>query len=906
MDNRTGLGVNIDDLGIDREVEDKLIKLTGSSFEILIQQSENKYDELSELIAKTRATESRLKKYYSTDALHKRIMQGLISELQLSEQSDALNFIQQKHSEEHERLIHLINASQQEYKEIIKKDLIILKNAAATIAKMRDPLIARVDKFKNALIDTLIDAAKEYQRSLIKNGAWKESKITEFLDKSSSLHLLRKNSLDDIVKMINDVISECVSGDSYYGLKIIKNHFDDLVSKQWKGYFYLETEWKGMFVKYEYLKALKLTQSEYELKNIPIQVVEGEFKKSIINQDASLLKDITESLDNLQKKADLERKHADDYTCLIKQELRVAVNLLSGPSEKCYKQIAGRNASMKMFNAEVKMHSINQSAALHRVQVAYEDAIHKAKQREKNEFEQLELQAIKALQEADESMQKAKDLIENLQRIEKNVRKELNSAKEIYDGSCHRIYEAQLARECKKYEKRKASYIEGQKEYHAMRVLPKALKAYGEIVLSCAEMQAESKNAQQVLKDIPKTAQLLWTAYHDALVDAKVPKIDRFVNYKQTIDQGLVSLSEDLKKSDETISIIKVLNETVEKKLQKAQKEFLPTVHDEYQDIYDLAVMQYSDAVKQNVASHNIFSSAQEMPQAFAEYTGIISRCAVIENEMVEVKKAATNVKLAVESLQKIYDEAGRLAEVGVAKRQLKMTAMQKYDEARLALSLATQKLKKAEEIKLAEQERLEKAKAIFSSEMHAKPQAIFDEMSSAFSDTVVTKKTAEIAFASIQALPRQLDEKFNEAKKIEKEKQIATQLRQLMLNAILNNLHLWHMGKWGGGINYQYNGQTFRIPHGVLEMIAELSRTVDYNQWIAKVVEMASNREMMGRTLWKYRFFNIRDNETTGKLYHVIKENLNLTERSIESLRNGFETIKGLRLEINNRSLKV
>ena len=109
--------------------------------------------------------------------------------------------------------------------------------------------------------------------------------------------------------------------------------------------------------------------------------------------------------------------------------------------------------------------------------------------------------------------------------------------------------------------------------------------------------------------------------------------------------------------------------------------------------------------------------------------------------------------------------------------------------------------------------------------------------------------------------------------------------------------MQLWHIGKWGGGLDYRFGGRTYRIPHGVWHLITALSSVTDNKESLAKAQVLANERIVMGRTQWKYRFFNIRDDETTGVLYHAIRSihlTDHLTEKAVHSLQNSLQKIKG------------
>src|SRR5205823_2222386 len=132
-------------------------------------------------------------------------------------------------------------------------------------------------------------------------------------------------------------------------------------------------------------------------------------------------------------------------------------------------------------------------------------------------------------------------------------------------------------------------------------------------------------------------------------------------------------------------------------------------------------------------------------------------------------------------------------------------------------------------------------------------------------------------------------------AKKIQQQRQFSSQLRQLLLRTILDNLHLWSIGRWGGGVPYHFDGHDYRIPHGVMDLISSLSSVTDHKKWIENVMIIANDRDQMGRTQWKYTFFHVRNENTTGALYHVIKQHLHLEIDSLNQLQNALAKIEGI-----------
>lgn len=915
----------------DDEAEHKLQQLSGRAFEILIDQLRDQHNVFCKLIKEAQTLESKSNSY-STAALQKKLFQGLSTELKMADKNP-LDALQQKEAEEYAAIVKLIKETKEEHIKKIKKELALEKGAFASIEQMRAPLMDRAQQFKKDLYQTLQRAAEEYRAYLCQKGEW-EKKFPEFLDKfgcvvtidsctapyhlkkdfcygltfghrareeyklpkmDPSIKSLEDKTLTELEKMINDVIAECVyyTNDSYDVLNIIKKSFDQLAQeKHQRDSFQLEEE--GRF--YRQLKSFKLLKTEEDLITAPMKNTDSDLRKLAAEHDTFLLQQISESLKNIQNVASIKSKNTADSLHIIKQEVSVSVNLLAGQSTKCRKEISKRASNMKVNNANTKTHAIAASAALHNVQVFYDDAIRMAKQKEKNEFERYEKQMMGALLEAEAEMQIVKESLESLDRNRQIIVKQLNFAKENYGGSIYRIPKAEFNREYEKYEIQKSAYSAEQKEYNVVRVLPKALKAYGEIVFTTAKLQAEIALTSQILKTVPNLIQSIWTMYNEALQDAGESKDDKFLEYKMKIDDSLTNLNDISEQSSVKLEKLEPDKDSTEKKVQDLNSEFPSNVSLEFQEYIDMTQMQYTDCVKQKDAAKVVISTVKDISKALAKYKEIVLHCKFIKEEVAEARQAVLAANQAALVVKKVYGDAAAMAREGVVQPGLEVIAMKKYAEAQQAMIFAIEKLNKSKQHLREQEKKLNSFKESFAPELQTKPREIFNQVESLLSDAIREQNTADTTFTSVQTLPRQLHEKLLEAKRIENEKQMATQLRQLLLKAILNNLSLWRMGKWGGGILFKYDGMDYRIPHGVLELITTLSTTADYTQWIPKLVKMASDRHAMGRS-WKYRLFEIRDDTTTGVLYHAIKEHLKLNENSLISLQNALSKIPHMEL---------
>lgn len=915
----------------DRDIEEKLKRITGSGFQILKEQLEIKRNVFLSAVNRAKSLESK-SNYYSTDNLKKKLNIGLITAFKNPTLTDPLSLIQEKSAGDFDSIFKRIDTIQDKFKLKIKNNFTITQKFSAAIQEMQAPLDERLNQFKSDLIDTLQAAANEYRLFLLSKGVW-QKKFPEFTDKfgcvsrikasespydldtsagmglefghkireakkcpsiEAPLSFIKKMPLADLEKMLNRVITECIyyTEDSDKVLKIIAHHYDNMASK-YHDYFQRDVE--GYF--YKRLKKFKLV-AEKEIDSEPLKLAKSELEKLENNQNSKLLEEINQSLNELQKLVNTLNIKIDENIATIKQESSVAINLLSGPSEKCYKKIATLNSGMKMVNAETKTHLLAASGVSHQVQVRYEDAIRMAKFRDKSEFERHEKLAIDALKKAESSLAFSKENIARLENFDQIINKKLKYAKEHFDGSIHRIPEAAFARECKIYERIKTSSRIVTKDFNAVTPLPYAIKKYGEIIFHCANIQADIVTADQYAKNASQAVLLMWSAYNEAFNDAKSVNLAKVKEQSKKMNDQLETAGKLLKDEIEILDNAKNAQNGIQQKLLEAKNIFPVEIHREHQDTLDMLCMQYMDAVKQKETTEAMITGVKTLPVALTEYTQIIMNCADMQEMIAQTKAACVKADLTVGEITRACDESLRLAKAGVVKRSLEEKSLKRLEEAKATLQLATERLKRAEEIKLTEQKKLSDAGQRFTKEMHAKPQEIFDAVNNAYAEVVVAQGVAEKTVVAAGETFKKIQEHLAKAKQIEKEKQIATQLKQVILSTIFNNMDLWRIGKWGGGVTYQYDGKQFRIPHGVAELLSQLLRSMDHNQWIKNVKKMAADRDQMGRTQWKYTLFHVRDESTTGVLYHAIKQHLELEEGSVEALEGALSKIPRLRRE--------
>ena len=82
-------------------------------------------------------------------------------------------------------------------------------------------------------------------------------------------------------------------------------------------------------------------------------------------------------------------------------------------------------------------------------------------------------------------------------------------------------------------EKRKVGYLAGQKQYNEARILPKALKIYGEMIFQCAEMKEKMLAVSGQLKNNLAIGQSIW-AFYDEILTAAHQQKNRRINCEKT------------------------------------------------------------------------------------------------------------------------------------------------------------------------------------------------------------------------------------------------------------------------------------------------------------------------------------------------------------------------------------
>lgn len=728
-----------------------------------------------------------------------------------------------------------------------------------------------------------------------------------------SIDAIKKMSLDDIEKMINHVIDECMfySEDAYDVLGIIKNKFRILASKEeYKEFFKFKEFWAWEWMRRgycQYLKSIILLKKEKELHDHPLEVAAQQLKKLENDQDDDMAVHIKSSLEKLQDAVHIFRSNVDKDIALIAGEKKNAIDFYSGSSEKSYKKIASLNANMQLDNDEAKTSSISVDTASHKVRLAYEDAIKFARLDEKKQFEKYAKLADESLANAKESMQKLDSNLARLKKFDKAIDDKLILAKQNFDGAFHRIPQAKYERESKKYANLKAHYVSVKKDFDLANILPGAIQCYGDFQFDCANATTRIHEADKSLAAIPNNIQRVWQSFNTLIDDVKEKMALRFDDHQAKVKQDLEAAYDLAKKAADDLALADRLRDQAMQKLNVAKEKFPGEIHVEHQETFDALVMQHTAAVKRYQFEEKRLASIRSIPQAMQEYRNIVLNTVVMQEEAMVAMRSYEKISTVVNDIGLAFDESQRLKQAGVIKSSLEEMSKLKLKEAEIAFESAVEALKKAEEIQSRERKALEDAKAKYPVELHVKPQEIFDVASNkytlAFNNCSCAKKDLAIATQNFKNLQQQLVL----AKQIAQEKQLATQLRQLLLKAILNNLTLWKPGKWGGGMDFEYDGKHYCIPHGVYELIIGLMSSDDpklfdsvgrnHNQWIKAVSNSAKTRDDLASS-WRYSLFSIRNDQTTGALYRAIKTNLKLDVNSLQSLHLALTKIPGLTLE--------
>lgn len=956
---------------LEQEVKQKFDQHSALSFQILTEQLDRQYDSFLKLFLAAKALQSD-SCYYSTAVLQNKLKEGLntVFKLQAPDSDDPLVYLQEKEKKQYEKLLQGIQKTVKNFKDRIHAELTYDKEMKHTINHlMPQDSKKQIDSFKHDVYLALQKSAEEYRIYLIKKGLFgREDKMREFLDifgcvitldfKVPPYQLVKdrgygipfglearlKNKLPPIVPqreslkeyklseieaLLNQVIGECqnVKEDSGEVLEIIRKNFEALKSqKNLSEYFQINTEVKSDFlpksmeglakflpVKASVLLKSFVVNSEEVITKAHINASKIRHEQYIKDRDVELLKDMERAVKLMQDVINKGCRSTLQTKRLIKQEISVSTNLLAGPAEEFYKKIMQTIHHMRALNDELEKQGIVLKGILNRLNTVYHHAIAKAKQNDRKQFEaaqktakSISLEAEVPIGIVDESLRK--------QKINSTiVADELVFAKKTYDGKFHKTPEAEFKVQNANAERLKASCPDIQKEYNAIQLKPKALEDFEKVVFNSISINEEVEAINLLNRQVPLMIQKLWALYYNALQGSLDHKVNNIVDVKSEMEVELLRLSEVSSRTDAKVLLINKFKAQAKESFDKVAGSFPADVSQDFQSLMEESILHFEDALKQVEKGKELMASVVNMSGALMVYKEHITAFAEIYDVIVKMNEAAIVVKRSTLELKNVYDEACEYGKQGVVKVSLNAAASSQFAKAKESLAFLTGQLGSMSVRVKEEGTKLSKTQEQFSSELHAKPKEMFDELRMMLAEIDVTTQAAELAYRAAENLPRLLQVKLHEAKVIGQEKASVTQLKQLLLKSILHNLSIFNIGKWGGGIDYRFDGQVHRIPHGVLDLINAISKSNDYKSWIPKIVALSKQRNDLSQTQWKYKLFSIRNERTTGALYRAIYQSLaplaqkavspedsgSLIEQACGNLQAELQKIPGLKMDV-------
>lgn len=910
----------------DKEVKDKIAKISGSVFELLKKQLDDKRNAFLAEITAAEDLASR-SHFYSTKSLKSKLTENYRTALHNQALENPLEYFKQKCLKDYEEKLKKIEEDYTAIKIKVKTNLEINASVTESMHQLEPPLYRRVDKLKKDLIETLQNVAAEYREYLISIGEWVK-RIPEFTDKFScvgttygalqpkidkstgyglkfghvirdkgelprkpfSIDEIKKMELKDIEKMINQVIQECLykpyANDAHIVHEKIKTHFDRLEKERPKDNYddVKDFEFQKYGTFYQYLSSFKIIKKEHELLEIPMNF----HRKTLIDeekrQDQEVAGDIHAVLKNLQSLVDQFKSTTDGDIALVAGECKRTIASFDEAAAALYNDIESSHIKMAFVNSDAKSMRLAIDSFTHKVQLAYEDSIKAAKQLNEVSFKSNYEAALDHLQIANNKKHELNNHIKELEKYELTMAEKLRLAATQFEGSIHKTLQTKYAREVIKFTKLRTDITSSNQYIEEANQLPKAIQVYGDFTFDYVRSRSAIKDASQYFEKIPESIENIWKSYNKMLDDAQAKITFKFHEYQKSALQQVAFTSELLKNGNEFLEKAKHFQSSAEHKLNVAKTQFPIKLHAEHQENFDIVQMELIDAYKQREDEIKNFEIVKYMPDAIKDYSDILYKVSVMQDETRSVELSCRAIAKEKEELEQIEIIAKKSQEFGVVQKSFAETAKLKLEKAKSTLKKAACLLKEVEGIKYSEQKMLELTKRTYPHEMHKKPQAIFDSACTRYSSALTSYESAEKDLKASEDLCNTICEEVNNAAIVEKEKQLATNFRQLLLKTILFHLEVWP-GKWGGGIDFRFMGKVHRIPHGVFELIDALNSSADHKLWMENVLKVAKARNAI-----KY-FFQIR-NDSTSALYCAIKNHLKLNEKSLELLTNECQKI--------------
>lgn len=920
------------------EIALKLESICATAFRSLKTQLEEKRNFLISVTTAAEFLES-ASDYYSTKVLQKKLAENCRLAKNKPSLDHPLRYMEQENKHEYDLVLSDINSNYDAIRESIKANIITIKKSANSIEEKKPPLKKQLNTFKSDLINALQNAAEECCEILVPKGkVWTNQKLEEFtdifgcvvrvfgssvrLDKSvgyglnfgqklridgklpktlTSLTSIKEMKLDDIEQMINQLINECYHyKDSYYLLQKIKEHLEKLLTKEmYRGYIQFKIE--GTFS--HYLKSVSFLKKEKNIVDEPLAALSKQHAEVEMKCDGAVAQQIQEILKPLQTAVEAYKTKTDEAVSFINTEARNAADYLYANSVASHKEIESSISSMKLTNSEAKKVSIATDTETTKVRLAYEGAMRCAKGMDQKElFPNHVKSAEEALCAANAKMLELKPQLLSLDSHKISVFKKLTMAKEVFHGALYRTLQTSYQREAARLAELHARFVYTLKDYNHANLLPKAILAYGDLHFDGAHAKSKIKDVFQHLEVIPAALKVFKETFYILLEDVKANKEYKLEHYQQIGALELAKASDALKKSAEDIALASEHKNKAIEKLSKAQAEFPPEIHAEHQEIFDVLEMRSAEVKKQYASQEKNLAFMGLLPDAMTDYSNIVLNTVRMQENSMFVTQSCNRLSAHVDDIRRAKVETENLARVGVVKQSLGVLAQAKLTEMANLLDAAEKALKNAEQMKLQEQKALMVAKEKYPEEIHTKPQELFDVASNHYALALTNYNAALKTHIDACADAMVLHNTLISAKQTEHEKQLATELRQFLLKTIMMNFALWKPNsRWGGGVDYRYAGENYCIPHGIFDLIKALTNSTDHTQWINKLVNVSAARDSSAKaskwhaSTWKYHFFHVRNEKTTGEFYRIIKDHLRLD--NIRALQDELLKIPGIRM---------
>ncbi len=332
-----------------------------------------------------------------------------------------------------------------------------------------------------------------------------------------------------------------------------------------------------------------------------------------------------------------------------------------------------------------------------------------------------------------------------------------------------------------------------------------------------------------------------------------------------------------------TLNDLEVCKNTIDSKMKDAKDILSSHILSEFD-------LRYINEFKKYESLKSFKSAIYKEHLAKCEIPEVLFKCAEMSDAKISIQEELDGMQQALSIIEmhfkKVKAEFDEKRPPHFDFESVKKLANTLFIDANKNLQIVIKKSSWISVLKESVETLLMDLKKTISSDLYCEIQELGNTINSQCTLALSVKEKSEFLKATLYDYTLNIEAEEKRAEAANREAIKLQNLKTFIRESILHNLHVWRVKGIWGGVDFQYQNKTYRIPHGIAKILTDQN-----NDWISGILKTIHERK---RKKWSSFF---RDEDTTGALYSILQKHLSSNAYSMESLQTEFKKIPGFKM---------